>query len=134
MTASQSTARLFTPRPFFKGISTEVLEEYMFQALMSRCEALTSNSYFNKNFSFPSLVVPLTISFPATKSAVLACGAVLLANLDIAWIPMAQYYHTQTIQIIQTSLMSNGREEIVSAIMLLHLYEVDYFTSQIDLC
>jgi hypothetical protein len=110
------------------------MEGHLFRVLFSRCEELASNSFFHQDFSFPCLVLLQTISNPATKSAVLACGAVLLANSDVAWIPMAQYYHIQTIHIIQMSLMSSGREQNLSAIMLLHLYEVRYFISQVNIC
>jgi len=133
-TVSPSTVRLFTPRSYLKEISPEVIEGHLLQVLFSRCEELASNSFFHQDLSFPSLLLPQTISNPTTKSAVLACGAVLLANYDVAWVPMSQYYHTQTIHIIQTSLMSSGREQNLSAIMLLHLYEVRSFTSQVNIC
>ncbi|CZR50363.1 uncharacterized protein PAC_00235 [Phialocephala subalpina] len=121
---NQDTVKLFTLLPSFKGISMNAIEKHLFHALTSRSEAITSNTSLLRDFSFSSLLPPLSLWYPVTRSAALACGAVLLANsIDAAWLPIAQYYHTQTIHAIRTSLLRDGGEQNLPAVLLLHLYE-----------
>lgn len=113
------------PPTSLQDTSMDAIGHHLFQILISRSQAITSNTSLPPEFSFSCLLLTLVNSYPATRSGALACGAALLANsTDKLWLPLAQYYHNQTIQSIRVSLLENGGQENLSAVLLLHLYEV----------
>lgn len=129
---SEDAARLFSQPLYSEGISTQRIEQYLLYALTTRSEAITSITSLPQDMSFSSLLQPLVLPYSATRSAALACGAVLLANLtDAAWLPIACYHHTRAIRIIRDSLMTGSSEQNLSAVLLLHLYEVHYLLCEV---